>query len=326
MSHRRGSHFGKVAFDQGDGARPVAEQLDAVLRQNHARVLDLFRSMDTSGNGEISRSEFHDAMPHLGLVGVSREDIDGLFNKWDRDRTGVIQFNELETVLRGKPNPPSGLSRVRWGQAKATSGQAGNSTSSMVSRLQAIMGDAKKDGPADGANVSRAKATDQGVDADYWNQADETMHTRVAWQVRKRIRKNPMVEDELEKASHCVIPKSHGSRGTMSFKSYCQLQLCIYKVCRAAATRSSAGAHRISHLISVRSPGSPPGAARALTESSQKAPHSLSTRHALRVRGHAGTCRAVQREGCAAVRQERLGQRRGHRRGYEPSEDDGLAV
>ena len=60
-------------IDESPGAPPISEQLAVALRQNSTRVIDLFREWDTDGDGEVSRAEFHKAMPALGLeVGASR--------------------------------------------------------------------------------------------------------------------------------------------------------------------------------------------------------------------------------------------------------------
>ena len=67
-------------------------------------MLDLFRSWDTDGDGEVSRAEFHRAMPELGLD-VEKHDIDALFDEWDRDGGGSLDLKELQKVLRATPGP-----------------------------------------------------------------------------------------------------------------------------------------------------------------------------------------------------------------------------
>ena len=61
-----------------------AEQLADALKKNATRVLDLFRSWDADGDGEVTRAEFHKAMPALGLD-VPKAEIDKLFDSWDRE-------------------------------------------------------------------------------------------------------------------------------------------------------------------------------------------------------------------------------------------------
>jgi hypothetical protein len=76
--------LGSIDLDEGPDAPPIAQQLASALRANSARVLDLFRSWDADGDGQVSRAEFHRAMPALGLD-VPKETIDELFSEWDKD-------------------------------------------------------------------------------------------------------------------------------------------------------------------------------------------------------------------------------------------------
>ena len=69
------------------------------LKKNSARVLDLFRSWDADGDGQVSRAEFHKAMPALGLE-VPKKYIDDLFTEWDADGGGSLGYNELSKILR----------------------------------------------------------------------------------------------------------------------------------------------------------------------------------------------------------------------------------
>ena len=77
-------------------------QIADALRANATRVLDLFRSWDADGDGEVSRKEFHKAMPALGLE-VPKADVDELFNLWDNDGGGSLAYKELKTLLSKAP-------------------------------------------------------------------------------------------------------------------------------------------------------------------------------------------------------------------------------
>ena len=83
----------------GPDAPPISEQLAKALRENATRVLDLFRSWDTNGDGQVSRAEFHEAMPKLGLD-VEKKVIDDLFTEWDKDGGGEIGYPELKKILQ----------------------------------------------------------------------------------------------------------------------------------------------------------------------------------------------------------------------------------
>lgn len=86
-------------LDEGPDAPPIAEQLATALRANSTRVLDLFRSWDIDGDGQVSRAEFHKAMPALGLE-VAKQVIDDLFTEWDADGGGQIGYAELRRILQ----------------------------------------------------------------------------------------------------------------------------------------------------------------------------------------------------------------------------------
>ena len=55
----------------------------------------MFREWDTDGDGEVSRKEFHKAMPLLGLD-VAKEEIDKLFNEWDPGARSFGNSNEWD--------------------------------------------------------------------------------------------------------------------------------------------------------------------------------------------------------------------------------------
>ena len=90
--------LGNLNLDEGPDAPPFSQQIGDALRKNAVRVIDLFRSWDTDGDGEVTRKEFHEAMPRLGLD-VPKESIDELFDEWDKDGGGAINLNELRRIL-----------------------------------------------------------------------------------------------------------------------------------------------------------------------------------------------------------------------------------
>ena len=72
-------------------------------------MLDLFRSWDANGDGEISRKEFHKSIPALGLD-VAKSDIDALFEQWDSDGGGSLAYKELRKILNTRPAKKMALS------------------------------------------------------------------------------------------------------------------------------------------------------------------------------------------------------------------------
>ena len=63
-------------------------QMQEALGAQAARVIDLFKKADKDGDGVVSRSEFFRAMPMLGMVGNTPEEIDALFATFDPSGDG----------------------------------------------------------------------------------------------------------------------------------------------------------------------------------------------------------------------------------------------
>ena len=105
---RRRLDLTSIDLDEGPDAPPIAEQLANALRDNSARVLDLFRSWDSDSNGQVTRAEFHKAMRALSLE-APKAAIDELFSSWDKDGGGEIGYQELRTLLSqsSRSNSPS---------------------------------------------------------------------------------------------------------------------------------------------------------------------------------------------------------------------------
>jgi hypothetical protein len=95
---KKSSILGKVDLDEGPDAPPISEQIFSALRASSARVLDLFREWDTDGDGEVSRTEFLNAMPKLGF-NAPKKDVLELFDSWDKDGGGTLTLRELNKCL-----------------------------------------------------------------------------------------------------------------------------------------------------------------------------------------------------------------------------------
>ena len=115
-----------AADDDDDAEKTVTQKIAAALRENLARVLDLFRQMDENDDGEISREEFMIAFAEennlLQGLDVPTSACGALFDEWDADGSGTITFSELKTVLKRRRKavrPPKGLpGRPRRGRPR----------------------------------------------------------------------------------------------------------------------------------------------------------------------------------------------------------------
>ena len=92
------SHKASFKADLSDSNVPPEVALRQALNAAAARVMDLFRDMDTNGDGVISKKEFIIGLEQLGLPG--RQASAQLFDSWDVDGSGTIEFDELNKVLR----------------------------------------------------------------------------------------------------------------------------------------------------------------------------------------------------------------------------------
>lgn len=108
-----------------DSTASVQEQLREALRVNLTRVTDLFVAWDDNGDGRVSRREFCRGVRLFGLS-APMEEIQQLYDSFDPNGDGSIEFGELNALLRQTKAPepeklkmPSLLSTSTWGKAAA---------------------------------------------------------------------------------------------------------------------------------------------------------------------------------------------------------------
>jgi Ca2+-binding EF-hand superfamily protein len=99
----------------------TASCLRAELASNMARVLDVFRRLDSDGSGEVDRREFHHGIRTTLTGEFTKAEVDDVFNAIDESGDGKISYRELQRTLRvppssSKPLPPRSL-RLPPGQA-----------------------------------------------------------------------------------------------------------------------------------------------------------------------------------------------------------------
>ena len=77
----------------------IQSALRAKLANNYGKVLDLFRSWDVDNDGMIRKVEMRQAVAALGFD-APQAAVDALFDSFDRDGGGSIEYKELHRVLR----------------------------------------------------------------------------------------------------------------------------------------------------------------------------------------------------------------------------------
>ena len=64
-------------------------------------MIDLLHEWDTDNSGDVDRKEFHRAIKALGFGALAnKKDIDAVFDLYDTSGDGLIQFQELNKMLR----------------------------------------------------------------------------------------------------------------------------------------------------------------------------------------------------------------------------------
>ena len=87
------------ALENAETPEKLLEQLRDLLLRNLSRVMDLFRAWDADKSGTIEKKEFGVALRSLGMQ-TPRAVIDQLFDYFDFDRSGSLDYAELNKKLR----------------------------------------------------------------------------------------------------------------------------------------------------------------------------------------------------------------------------------
>jgi hypothetical protein len=89
---------------------------------------DLFSQIDTNGDGQLSKSEFENA---LGAGGTNIAQADDVFSKLDKDGNGNVSLDEMSSALKGK-----GHQHHHHAAAGDSSGADGSATDPLLQALQ----------------------------------------------------------------------------------------------------------------------------------------------------------------------------------------------
>ena len=101
----------RSAFDSAvqlnmDSDVPIQEQIVELMQKHRVQVIKLFQDWDDDGNGEVSKKEFRKAIAALGVNAPANE-LNALFDTFDTDKSGSLEYKELQKVLSRKATPAS---------------------------------------------------------------------------------------------------------------------------------------------------------------------------------------------------------------------------
>ena len=85
---------------QVQAAAQALKQLRNLFSNDPAGMMELFREIDSSGDGLVSRTEFALAIRALGL-NLPKPELGLLFRELDPDGSGEIEYHELRAALEG---------------------------------------------------------------------------------------------------------------------------------------------------------------------------------------------------------------------------------
>lgn len=137
--------FGSITLD---ASLPILEQLKKALAAPTvlSRVIDIFRAWDEDNSGTVSKREFVQALPMLGLE-VERAHADDLFDSIDTDGSGTIEYSEMHRKLRRTmaaqallsskiPSPPKRKSEASSFKAMVEQKEAARAVASHHAQIQ----------------------------------------------------------------------------------------------------------------------------------------------------------------------------------------------
>ena len=107
------------------GSSSLRQDLLDKLDTMHTRAIDLFHSWDEDKSGSICKPEFRKALKALGFTETSNDDIDGVFDLLDSNKTGEIHYEHLVKLVKD-------ANSMKWSQPKQLSRRPSRDTDEEV--------------------------------------------------------------------------------------------------------------------------------------------------------------------------------------------------
>lgn len=90
-------------------------------------LMKSFKYFDLNNNGTVEPEEFAKAIEKIGIMIPTRQDLDALFNLYDTDRSGALDYKEFSSMLFNKDVT---------GGSPGNSGSSGSGPEDLVERLR----------------------------------------------------------------------------------------------------------------------------------------------------------------------------------------------
>lgn len=103
-----------------DTVIPIKIKILHAIAKKKNRLLELFRSFDTDGNGTIDREEFYNGMSRLNL-GLTDAEVTRLLQEVDSNGDGEIDYMEMLSHFEGEHPSYLAIGRARMNHSSTNS-------------------------------------------------------------------------------------------------------------------------------------------------------------------------------------------------------------
>ena len=87
------------------GIEPTIFNIKTAMAEDLMRVKDIMNVLDQDQDGGVTKAELCSILPILGFDKGGTDALEALFDDFDEDRSGVIDFAELNRLLRKEFEP-----------------------------------------------------------------------------------------------------------------------------------------------------------------------------------------------------------------------------
>ena len=202
--------------------KSINQQLMDQVKNGGLKVLDLFRELDSDGDGSISKKDWRLGMQKIG-PDVPMKDLETAFDEADPDNSNSVEYAELDGFLRGRKQTPAGDKKVKKEEKKPRvkpSLLAALATSMGVRKElleEAVTNDTAGSGEGDFESLMRARAEAfNHADLDFDGKLDfEEFRSMVTFRETKKYS-----EEELKAKFRALDADGSGKIDQYEFISY----------------------------------------------------------------------------------------------------------